>query len=205
MKLKMILILVFSLLLIGCAEDNYDTKGISNLSEIDDVEVSDVSERDVSESKETVPERAKEILEDLKTKLPNSSFEIKYKESFSNGETTYYDFYEYYNGILIDQCIRYSNPAMLHDHEDGYVFGEIIIDISETEKDIRCTTDGIAEKYIADKGCKGINYNDTIYLLKDGKCRLAYHFTLEENPFEHIYISPITNEVLGTSSDIIID
>lgn len=152
-----------------------------------------------------IPEEAMKILSDLRTKIPKDlPIRIEYDKAMTDyPNVTYYDFYEYYDDIKIDQCIRYSNPPTLVDHSDGYVFGDIITDNIDNKNDIKFSTDDILEQYSQNDKYKNMTYVETIYIYdKDKTTRLAYHYSI--GSFEHVYISPITGEIVGSHSDVII-
>lgn len=152
-----------------------------------------------------IPEEAMKILSDLRTKIPKDlPIRIEYNKAIANhSDVTYYDFYEYYDDIKIDQCIRYSNRPVLVDHSDGYVFGDIITDNIDNKNDIKFSTDDILEQYSQNDKYKDMTYVETIYIYdKDKTTRLAYHYNI--GSFEHVYISPITGEIIGSRSDVII-
>lgn len=153
-----------------------------------------------------IPEEAMKILSDLKAKIPEDlPIQIEYDKAMTNyPDVTYYDFYEYYDGIKIDQCIRYSNPPTLIDHSDGYVFGDIIIDNIDNKNDIKFSIDDILKQYSRDAKYKDMTYVETIYVYDEDKTtHLTYHYSI--GSFEHLYASPITGKIVGSRSDIIID
>ena len=181
-----------------------ETSSVSTESTLSSVESSTLESTSSLES--DIPEEAMKILSDLKAKIPEDlPIRIEYDKAMTDyPNVTYYDFYEYYDDIKIDQCIRYSNPPTLVDHSDGYVFGDIIIDNIDNKNDIKFSTEDILEKYSQNAKYKDMTYVETIYVYdKDKTTHLTYHYSI--GSFEHLYVSPITGEIVGSRSDVIID
>lgn len=210
MKTKAIPAIVFSImLLVSCGTDtssSESSKGAVNVVTTTVTTTETVSQTDTStassEIYEYAPEEARGILKELNSKLPDSHFEVKFDSQFNHADLTYYDFYEYYDDIRIDNCIRYCNGVVDPERTDGYVFGEIITDGLESKEDIKYSVKEIVEK---NPNVDETQYAETIYCMTESKgYRLAYHFKTDLDS-THIYISPITGEVVGSFSDIIID